>query len=88
MAGSLHTEETQKLVDWLKKQRLEQGLTMRDLAARLGVPHSFVGKVEQCERRLDVPEYVAYCRALEVSAVEGLGVLDAKVRAQLKKQNA
>jgi transcriptional regulator with XRE-family HTH domain len=79
MAGSLHTEETQKLVDWLKKQRLERGLTMRDLAARLGVPHSFVGKVEQCERRLDVPEYVAYCRALEISAVEGLGVLDAKL---------
>jgi hypothetical protein len=45
-----------------------------------------VAKVEQCDRRLDVVEYVS-C-ALEASAFEGLGVSDAKLRAQLKKQNA
>jgi hypothetical protein len=60
---------------------------MQDLADRLEKPSSFVAKVEQCDHRLDVVEYVSYCSALEASAFEGLGVFDAKLRAQLKKQN-
>lgn len=45
---------------------------MRDLAERLEVPHSFVGKVEQGERRLDVVEYIQYCEALNVSPLIGI----------------
>ncbi len=45
---------------------------MRDLAERLEVPHSFVGKVEQGERRLDVVEYIQYCEALNVSPLNGI----------------
>ena len=49
---------------------------MRDLAKRLNVPHSFVGKVEQHERRLDVVEYVQYCEALKISPIKGLSIVD------------
>jgi len=45
---------------------------MRDLAERLEVPHSFIGKVEQGERRLDVVEFIQYCDALGVSPLLGL----------------
>lgn len=45
---------------------------MRDLAERLEVPHSFVGKVEQGERRLDVVEYIQYCEALNISPLIGI----------------
>ncbi len=45
---------------------------MRDLAERLEVPHSFVGKVEQGERRLDVVEYIQYCEALNISPLNGI----------------
>lgn len=45
---------------------------MRQLAALLEVPHSFVGKVEQGERRLDVVEFLEYCDALGASAVNCL----------------
>lgn len=48
---------------------------MRDLAAKLGVPHSFVGKVEQCERRLDVIEFVTYCEAMGVNPTDGINQL-------------
>jgi transcriptional regulator with XRE-family HTH domain len=60
---------------WLRDRRKSQGLTMRELGGRLGVAHSYVQKVETGERRLDVVEYVWYCRALEVKPDEGLDVV-------------
>lgn len=72
MFKSLNSPQNLKLIAWLKQQRSEQGLTMRDLAERLEVPHSFVGKVEQGERRLDVVEYIQYCEALNISPLIGI----------------
>lgn len=74
MSRTLHSKENQALTRWLKAERENAGLTMRQLADKMGVPHTFVAKVEQRERRLDVVEYLAYCRALEVSAEDGLRV--------------
>lgn len=48
---------------------------MRSLAQVLGTPHSFIGKIENQERRLDVIEFLRYCDALEVDPYEGLGLL-------------
>jgi transcriptional regulator with XRE-family HTH domain len=63
------------LVSWLKKSRQAQGLTLRDLGARLNRPHSFVQKVEGMERKLDIYEYVNYCEALGIKPEEGLKFL-------------
>jgi len=76
MTKSLHSPENKRLIDWLKVQREEQGLTMRDLAEKLDVPHSYIGKVEQAERRLDVVEFLTYCEALDISPVDGLKVIN------------
>ncbi len=51
---------------------------MRELSDKLGVPHSFVGKVEQGERRIDVVEFIQYCEALDVSPVQGLEAVNPK----------
>lgn len=48
---------------------------MRDLTEKLTVLHSYVGKIEQWERRLDVLEYIEYCKALGVDPVDGLKYL-------------
>ena len=76
MQKTLHSKEYKKLTSWLKTQRENQGLTMRELAEKMGVAHSFVGKVEQGERRLDVIEYLRYCDALGASAFSGLKALN------------
>ena len=48
---------------------------MRSLAEVLGTPHSFVGKIENQERRLDVVEFIRYCQALEIDPIEGVTIL-------------
>jgi len=69
---SVSSDENKVLMQWLKQQRKDKGHTMRTLSQLLGTPHSFIGKVENQERRLDIVEYVRYCNALEVDPLEGL----------------
>ena len=72
MTYSINTEETQALRLWLKRARKSKKISMRALGEKLCQPHSFVQKVESGERRLDVVEFVWYCRALDVDAHAGL----------------
>jgi transcriptional regulator with XRE-family HTH domain len=74
MRKTIYTGEYQALVDWLRAQRAARGLTMRELAGILDVPHSFVGKVETRERRIDLVEFITICSALSVSPHEGLNI--------------
>jgi transcriptional regulator with XRE-family HTH domain len=69
---TLYSPESEKVSHWLRAQRQLKGLTMRQAGELLGKPHSFVGKTEIGQRRLDVVEYVWYCRCLGFDATEGL----------------
>lgn len=80
MIKSLHSDEYRKLTKWLKSCREAKGLSMRDLAEKMSVPHTFIAKIEARERRLDVIEYLIYCKSLEVSPLEGLKVVDKFLR--------
>lgn len=63
---SVHSAEHSLLRYRFTQRRLELGLSQRALAERLGVVHSFIGKVETGDRRLDIFEFVQYCIALEL----------------------
>ena len=56
-------------------RRKKLKLSQRDLAKKLGVTHSVIGKIETGDRRLDVVEFYEYSKALEMSAVETLAIL-------------
>ena len=60
----------------LKQQRETLGLTQRALAERMGVIYSLIGKVETGDRRLDVIEFIDYCRALELEPSDVLVMLE------------
>lgn len=76
MTKSIHTDEMNTLLNWLKDQRKAQKLTMHNLATRMDhKSHSYVQKIEQGERRLDVIEYLWYCTALGVDPHAGLDVV-------------
>jgi len=54
------------VVETVIEGRKNAGLTQRALADALGKPPSFVAKIEQRERRLDLVEFVAIARALGI----------------------
>ena len=72
MRLSVHSAEHTYLRHLFTQRRLELGMSQRALAERLGVVHSFVGKVETGDRRLDVFEFVEYCAALDWKALDVL----------------
>ena len=69
---TLYSQDSTRLCGWLRQQREKSGLTIRQLADKLGWHHSIVGKIEQGERRIDVVEYLAFCEALGVNPKTGL----------------
>lgn len=44
----------------------ERRISQRELARRLGKPPSFVNKIELLERRLDVLEFIAIAKAINI----------------------
>lgn len=75
MTTSIHTQEMKALAAWFRSAREAQGWSMRELATRIGKPHNFVQRVEECERRLDVVEFVWYCEALSLKPEVGLAIV-------------
>lgn len=78
MIKSINTEKYQKLIDWLKEERLSKGLSVRDLALVIDEPFQFVSKIETIQRKLNVYEYVQYCEALNLNPSDGLKILSGK----------
>ena len=72
MNKTIHSDGYRVLVTWLKYSRHQKGLSMRELAEKLDVPHSWVGKVEQMERRLDIIEYIRLCQCIGIDPVDGV----------------
>jgi transcriptional regulator with XRE-family HTH domain len=64
MVRSLTSDAYRAFIQELVSARKASGLSQVDLAARLDLPQSYVSKVERCERRLDVVEFVAFARAM------------------------
>lgn len=62
--------ELRVLGDVLARVRERAGVKQADLAARLGVPASYLSKIESGTRRLDVVELVRIAEALDVEAAE------------------
>ncbi|MEQ1809874.1 MAG: helix-turn-helix transcriptional regulator [Terricaulis sp.] len=66
MPRSVFTDAYAAFRDALVAARKSAGVTQVELAARLDKPQQFVSKVEQGDRRLDLVEFVAICRALRL----------------------
>ena len=79
MEKSTHTTEYALVRAELKAAREGAQLSQRALAARLGVPHSWIAKVEAGERRVDVVELCWLFTACGKPAVRNLAELGKKI---------
>ncbi|MEI6564480.1 MAG: helix-turn-helix transcriptional regulator [bacterium] len=72
---SIYSQDYRATLAWLRKRREENGLTMREVGERLGVHHSWVGRIEQGDRRLDMAEFVMLCKVIGCNPYDGLAFL-------------
>lgn len=81
MAVSRESLRRRKLL-WslLRQVRLEAGLRQVDVAAKLGVPQSFVSNYESGERRLDILELRDLCEVLGITLPIFVQRLEKKLR--------
>ena len=67
MEKTIYSEDYKLFLQRLRKARQSAGLSQFEVAARLGKTQSFVSKCERGERRLDLVEVRAMCRAIGIS---------------------
>jgi len=72
---TLRSRGHQTLIQILIEAREKAGMTQRDLAARIKRPHSFVGRMEGGERRVDVIEFIEIAKVLGADPKELFGRL-------------
>jgi transcriptional regulator with XRE-family HTH domain len=81
---TVYTAAYGRMLSRLVKTRKSAGLHQAELAEKLGRPQSFVSKVENGERRIDVVELIAICIALGVDPGDVMAdVLDGHVSSQI-----
>ncbi len=73
-----------KAIEAIREARVRQNITQRGLAKSLGKPPSFVNKIELCERRIDILEFIAICAALDIDASQLLGEIEAKIGSKVE----
>lgn len=60
------------------QQRQKLNLSQRALGQKMDVLASFIGKVETGDRRLDIFEFIAYCKGLDLDPIEVLKEIERK----------
>ncbi|ECG8592861.1 helix-turn-helix transcriptional regulator [Salmonella enterica subsp. salamae] len=73
--SSIYSNEYQLVIKLLRSARIDRKITQSQLAESLGKPQSFVAKVENGERRLDVIEFAAIARLLSLDPAEILSAV-------------
>jgi transcriptional regulator with XRE-family HTH domain len=76
MEKSLFSKGYRLFLRHLRAARKTAGVTQVELAKRLRETQSFVSKCERGERRIDVIELRAFCRAIGISFAEFIQRLD------------
>lgn len=70
MAKAKFTPEYRRLCELLVRTRESAGLRQTDVAKSLRKAQSYVSKVEQGERRLDVVEFLEFARAIRADPLK------------------
>lgn len=87
MASTVEDAEYAILQALLKRTRESRGISQRALSARLGRMSSYIQKIENGERRIDVIEFLRICDLLEFNEQDLLKELRTQIADSLKKRD-
>lgn len=79
MPKSVFTDGYDTFLDMLVEARKNAGITQVELAKRLNRPQPFVSYFERGERRIDVIEFFAIARQLDIEPVQFLAKLEKRL---------
>lgn len=80
MEKSVFSRDYKTFLRLLKDARIGAGKTQAQVASRIGQTQSFVSKCERGERRLDVVEVRAFCKAFGLSFVDFIRTFDRSLK--------
>ena len=80
MPKAQHSPGYRLVPNFLRDMRRSAGLTQRQLGAKLRRPQSWVYNCETGNRRVDVSEFLAWCRACSLDPVAAIAELAGKAR--------
>lgn len=82
MAASIHARAYKPIIQAFIEARTDAGIFQADLAKLIGRDQSFISRIENGQRRLDVLEAFVIARAMGYDPVEFMARLVAKVPAK------
>lgn len=80
MPKAQHSPSYRLLPPLLRKMREAAGMTQRDIGKKLKKPQSWVYNCESANRRIDVTEFVLWCRACAADPAEAFDEVLTKLR--------
>ena len=80
MKKTIHSKEHRVLISLLRKIREERGFTQSQLAKLIESDQTFISKIENSERRIDLIELRIICNALNQSFLEFVQILESKLK--------
>lgn len=67
---SIYADDYKKTIEKLKQARLEAGLTQEEASKHLKKPQSYISKVENSQRRIDVAELKELAKLYKIDPAE------------------
>ena len=82
MEKSINSAQYRVFLKVLRETRRKTGLTQVDLAERIGESQSLISKCERGERRIDVIELRAFCRAFGIGLRQFAALLEQAIESR------
>jgi transcriptional regulator with XRE-family HTH domain len=76
MKKTIHSKEYRKLISLLREKRENLDITQLKLASIIDTDQTFISKIENSERRIDVIELRTICKALKISFTDFIEELE------------
>ena len=75
MREGLYSPINLRLCEFMKEARLNAGMTQAELAKKTGRTQAYISKFEANQLRLDVADFLAFCKALDIEPSAAIALL-------------